>query len=120
MTRTDWQPDEEDATMSSIAPRLTRAIVAAALAVLGGSATAAQAPTSLSDSAFARLSASLSEPQGYFDTDNLISNEDSYLHVIGTLKRLGVTGGVYLGVGPDQNFSYIAAVHPHIAFMIDI
>ena len=80
----------------------------------------AQAPSSLSDSAFARLSASLSEPPGYFDTDNLISNEDSYLHVVGTLKRIGVTGGAYVGVGPDQSFSYIAAVRPHVAFIIDI
>lgn len=80
----------------------------------------AQAPASLTDSAFARLSIRLSEAPGFFDTDNLISNEDSYLHVIGTLKRVGVTGGAYVGVGPDQNFSYIAAVRPHVAFLIDI
>ena len=80
----------------------------------------AQAPVALSDSAFVQLIASVSEPPGFFDTDNLISNEDSYLHVVGTLKRLGVTGGAYLGVGPDQNFSYIAAIHPHIAFIIDV
>jgi hypothetical protein len=80
----------------------------------------AQAPASLTDSAFAHLVATLSEPPGYFDTDNLISNEDSYLHVIGTLKRLGVTGGAYLGVGPDQNFSYIAAIRPRVAFIVDI
>jgi hypothetical protein len=29
-------------------------------------------------------------------------------------------GGVYLGVGPEQNFTYIAAVRPKIAFIIDI
>jgi hypothetical protein len=80
----------------------------------------AQAPHALTDSAFATLSARLSEPPGFFDTDNLISNEDSYLHVIGAIKRLGVTGGAYIGVGPDQNFSYIAAVRPHVAFLIDI
>ncbi|HEY6218657.1 MAG TPA: hypothetical protein VIV65_01285, partial [Gemmatimonadaceae bacterium] len=80
----------------------------------------AQAPTSLADTAFAALSARLSEPPGYFDTDNLISNEDSYLHVVGTLKRVGVSGGAYIGVGPDQNFSYIAAVRPKVAFIIDI
>jgi hypothetical protein len=80
----------------------------------------AQVPTSLTDSGFAALSNRLSEPPGYFDTDNLISNEDSYLHVIGTLERVGVNGGAYVGVGPDQNFSYIAAVRPKIAFIIDI
>ena len=69
---------------------------------------------------FARLVASLSEPGGYFDTDNLISNERGYLHVLGALDRLGVRGGAYVGVGPDQNFSYIARVRPAIAFVIDI
>lgn len=72
------------------------------------------------DSSFAQLIAALSEPGGFFDTDNLISNEASYLHVLGPLRRLGVTGGAYIGVGPDQNFSYIAAVRPEIAFIIDI
>ena len=29
-------------------------------------------------------------------------------------------GGVYLGVGPEQNFTYIAAMRPRIAFITDI
>jgi hypothetical protein len=81
---------------------------------------AAQLPRSLSDSAFASLVGRFSEPAGYFDTDNLISNEDSYLHPVSTLRRVGVSGGVYVGVGPDQNFSYIAAIRPHAAVIIDI
>lgn len=81
---------------------------------------AAQAPRGLSDSAFAALSLRLSEPSGYFDTDNLISNEDSYLHSVTTLRRLGIVGGTYVGVGPDQNFSYIAAIRPSVAFVVDI
>jgi hypothetical protein len=72
------------------------------------------------DTAFARLIELLSEPGGYFDSDNLISNESSYLHVIGKLERMGVRGGAYIGVGPDQNFSYMAQVRPSIAFMVDI
>jgi hypothetical protein len=80
----------------------------------------AQVPTSLSDSAFGALSVALSEPSGFFDTDNLVSNEDSYLHAVTTLRKLGLRGGAYLGVGPDQNFSYIAALRPKIAFIIDI
>ena len=28
--------------------------------------------------------------------------------------------GVYLGVGPEQNFTYIAAIRPRIAFITDI
>ena len=74
----------------------------------------------LADSTFARLVARVSEPGGFFDTDNLISNEASYLHVLGAMRRLDVTGGAYIGVGPDQNFSYMAQVRPRIAFIVDI
>jgi hypothetical protein len=80
----------------------------------------ASASTVGTDSAFAKLVQRLSEPGGYFDSDNLISNETSYLHVLEGMRRLKVQGGAYIGVGPDQNFSYIAAVRPNIAFMIDI
>jgi hypothetical protein len=72
------------------------------------------------DTAFARTIERLSEPGGYFDSDNLISNEASYLHVLGGLRQVGTTGGAYIGVGPDQNFSYIAHVRPRIAYLIDI
>jgi hypothetical protein len=88
-------------------------------ALLGASAlTTARA--SKDHKAFAALSARLSEPGGYFDSDNLISNETSYLHVLGKLREIGVTGGVYLGVGPDQNFTYIAKIRPKQAIIIDI
>ena len=83
-------------------------------------ATAASATTQLSDSAFAALVAALSEPGGYFDSDNLVSNELSYQHVHGAMRRLKVSGGAYIGVGPDQNYTYIARVRPKIAYMIDL
>jgi len=69
---------------------------------------------------FGLLIEELSEPGGYFPSDNLVSNETSYLHVLDVLERRGVRGGAYLGVGPDQNFSYIAEIRPEIAFIIDI
>jgi len=59
----------------------------------------------------------LSEPGGYFDTDNLVSNERGYGRVTG---RLQASGGAYIGVGPEQNFSYIARVRPSWAFIVDI
>jgi hypothetical protein len=62
----------------------------------------------------------LSEPEGVFDTDNLISNERGYLDVIPDLVSRGVRGGAYIGVGPDQNFTYIARVRPAIAYIIDV
>jgi hypothetical protein len=71
-------------------------------------------------SSFAAQVAALSEPPGYFDTDNLISNERSYLDVVPDLKKRGVKGGAYVGVGPDQNFSYIAAIRPDVAFIVDV
>ena len=83
----------------------------------------AAAPADLrqaSQSTLAAQIAALSESGGYFDTDNLISNERSYLHVLPALQRANVRGGAYIGVGPDQNFSYIAAIRPSIAIIVDI
>lgn len=82
------------------------------------SASAQARPDSIAN--FGALITRLSESGGYFDTDNLISNESSYLQVMGALSRYGVRGGAYIGVGPDQNFSYIARIRPRIAFMVDI
>jgi hypothetical protein len=97
--------------------RFSRVVAALALAA---APVAAQTPARLEPREFGALVQRLSEPPGYFDTDNLISNEDSYLHAVTGLERYGVRGGVYLGVGPDQNFSYIAAIRPEMAFVIDI
>lgn len=71
------------------------------------------------DTSFGAHIVRLSEPGGYFDTDNLISNERSYLHVAPVLReRAG--GGAYLGVGPGQNFGYIALLRPEVAYIVDI
>jgi hypothetical protein len=91
-------------------------------ALLLSCATAAPRPAALPapDAGFAETSARLSEPGGFFPSDNLVSNETSYLHVLGKMTELGVRGGAYVGVGPDQSFSYIAHVRPEVAFIIDI
>ena len=100
---------------------LKRLLVANLLLVFLMSAGASRvAHASRDHKAFAALSARLSEPGGYFDSDNLISNETSYLHVIGKLRELNISGGVYIGVGPDQSFSYISKIRPKLALMIDI
>jgi hypothetical protein len=77
-------------------------------------------PERLSDSAFWALSTSLSEPAGYFRSDNLVGNEVTMQHPIPDLIKNTPRGGVYVGVGPDQNFTYIAALKPRIAFVVDI
>jgi hypothetical protein len=101
-----------------IVPTLRRYLaLACAAAVALVVALAARVPT---QTGFASQIAALSEPAGYFDTDNLISNEGSYLHVLPELQRANVHGGAYIGVGPDQNFSYISQVRPALAFIIDV
>src|SRR5262245_22060007 len=69
---------------------------------------------------WADLVQSLSEPAGYFDSDNFISNETSYETVLTRLSELKLQGGVYIGVGPDQNFTYLTRLRPEQAIIIDI
>ncbi len=75
---------------------------------------------SLTDVELSRLIHQISEEGGYFWSNNYISNETSYLHVLDDLESLQVKGGVYVGVGPNQNFTYIASIRPQLAFIVDI
>jgi hypothetical protein len=77
-------------------------------------------PTSLTDAEFWQLVTTSSEPGGSFASDNFTSNEMAFPTIIDRLRAAGDTAGAYLGVGPEQNFSYIAALHPRIAFLVDI
>ena len=81
---------------------------------------AASLPRRLSDKAFWQMIVNFSEPSGVFGSENLISNETTFQDVIPTLQQRIKPGGVYLGVGPDQNFTYITAFKPRIAFIVDI
>jgi len=109
----------------SIRQRLLVASILLAFLIAGAGAKAASAQSqkqieSLSASEFARLVNDLSEEGGYFRSDNFTSNETSYLHIVDKLREIGATGGAYLGVGPEQNFTYIAKIRPRIAFIVDI
>jgi len=77
-------------------------------------------PSRLSDQEFWKLVTESSEPDGFFQSDNLVSNELTLQHIIPELVKGRSPGGVYLGVGPDQNFTYIAAMRPRVAFIVDI
>jgi len=82
-------------------------------------------PAALTNSEFWSLSERISEPDGFFrsnsgSTDNLLSNESSVSRVATELAERVRPSGVYLGVGPEQNFTYIAAIRPRIAFITDI
>jgi hypothetical protein len=91
-----------------------------ALPSLKTARTAESLPGKLSDEAFLRAVSGLSEEGGYFRYENFLSNELGFQHVIPTLRESIKTGGVYIGVGPEQNFTYISALQPRIAFIIDI
>jgi hypothetical protein len=86
----------------------------------GGASPAEPEPPALAPAEFGALVTQISEPGGFFPSDNFVSNELSYLHVLGAMRGLDVSGGAYVGVGPDQSFSYITAVRPEVAFIIDI
>jgi hypothetical protein len=82
--------------------------------------TADALPRQLSDDSFWRMISEFSEPGGSFMYENFLSNEKSYQDPIRLLTKIAKPGGVYLGVGPEQNFTYMAALLPRMAFIIDI
>jgi hypothetical protein len=82
--------------------------------------TAEQLPTRLSDQEFWKIASEYSEPDGTFHSENLVSNEIRFQTVIPSLVEKAVKGRAYVGVGSEQNFTYIAAVRPAIAFIVDI
>lgn len=84
-------------------------------------AAATALPAKLSDAEFWKLTGDISEPGGYFQiVDNFTSNEGEIGTLMSAITGRGLSGGVYVGVGPEQNFSYIAALRPAMAFVIDI
>jgi hypothetical protein len=103
--------------------RRINAVTAVALTLalyVAVSHAADQIPSRLADQEFWALTASLSEPSGSFRSDNLLSNELRHQFVIPELKETAMPGRAYIGVGPEQNFTYIAALQPSIAFIVDI
>ena len=103
-----------------LAPVVLAALVLTSPAAARQTATL---PSRLTDAEFWALSQESSEPGGYFrnaDITNLTSNEMGMQYVIPDLVARVKPGSVYLGVGPEQNFTYIAAVRPAMAIIFDI
>lgn len=92
----------------------------AAPQVVGARAAADSLPERLSNTDFWKLSQDLSEPDGAFRSDNLVSNEIWFQYVVPELLKRAPQRGVYLGVGPEQNFTYIAALQPKMVFITDV
>jgi hypothetical protein len=84
------------------------------------SMSTAAAPNRLTDQQFWSLSRDSSEEDGYFRSDNLLSNETTFQYIIPQLLKTAKQGRVYMGVGPEQNFTYMAALRPSMAIIIDI
>ena len=81
---------------------------------------AAPIPARLADSELWSMVSTFSEPGGTFRFENFLSNEIYFQNVIPALKARVKPGGIYMGVGPEQNFTYIVAVQPRMAFITDI
>src|SRR5262252_1391238 len=77
-------------------------------------------PARYSDVEFWRIVTDFSEPGGAFAYENFVSNEVSYQDILPEVTRIVKPGRAYLGVAPEQNFTYIAAVRPKVAFILDI
>ncbi len=103
---------------------LKKTIVIGVMAIVCFEAATSKAANTLpgrySDAEFWRMVTAFSEPGGAFPYENFVSNEVSYQDVIPELKRIAKPGGAYLGVAPEQNFTYIAAIRPKVAFIMDI
>src|SRR3954466_12539508 len=100
---------------------LALAVLALVLCVTPTSRPASEAlPQRLDDRTFWTLVTEFSEPNGFFRSDNLVSNEMQYQYVIPVLQQTLQPASPYVGVGPDQNFTYIAGLKPRIAFIVDI
>ena len=118
----------------SIGTALVAAVVLAAAITVASSASVAargqqtaapvaagSLPTKLTDEEFWKVTQDISEPGGYFRiADNFTSNENEVGVLMTDIQERGLTGGVYIGVGPEQNFSYMAAIKPAMGFIIDI
>jgi hypothetical protein len=93
------------------------------LLVLPGAGSDARRPTlpdRLDDATFWRTLSECSETGGTFRSENLVSNERAFPGVLQEVARRSSPASAYVGVGPEQNFSYLAALKPRIAFIVDI
>ena len=103
----------------------TAAFIVAALSLFptrpgAMAAQTATLPSEISDKDFWRMIVDLSEPGGTYPYENFVSNELQYQDVVPALKATTKPGGVYIGVGPEQNFTYAAVLQSKLAFVIDI
>ncbi len=100
--------------------RIRLAMLLAVCFFLGIAWSAEELTPQLSDEAFWKMVVEFSEPGGRFASDNFVSNELRLQRVLSDLADGRKSKGAYIGVGPEQNFTYIVALKPKIAFIVDI
>src|SRR5262245_19145509 len=100
--------------------RIFAALVLGFFVFFGFAWPAEELPLELSDDAFWAIVTEFSEPGGSFISDNFVSNERTFQRVLADLAEGRKGQGAYIGVGPEQNFTYITALKPKIAFILDI
>jgi len=113
-------PNPDNFTPRPVPAALLRAADGQSPPILNRFGTAAALPQELTSETFFKMIEEFSEPGGYFMYENYVSNERSYQEAIPSLLKIARSDGAYLGVGPEQNFTYIAAIRPAMAFIIDI
>src|SRR5438270_973416 len=99
--------------------RIVIVLVSALVLIVPSLVAADTLPREITDEAFWRMVSDFSEESGQFRFEYM-SNEQQFQYVIPRLKENRKPGGVYVGVGPEQNFTYIAALQPKMAFICDI
>ena len=95
--------------------------IAAATLLRASSATPADTiPSQIGDKEFWRFVTEFSEPNGPYPYENYVGNEVMLQRVIPAVRKQTKLGGVYVGVGPEQNFTYALALEAKMAFVLDI
>jgi hypothetical protein len=105
--------------------RITNACVAVVVVVFLISVTIASPqtpnlPAQLTDAEFWGIFTEFSEPGGVYPYENFVTNEETIQDVMPALTRVTKPGGVYLGVGPEQNFTYAVGLKAKMAIVFDI
>jgi hypothetical protein len=115
-------PRARDDTPHALAASTTASVVASAPAPPAASSLPPP-PTRaalMPDADVGPLLARLSESPGDFPSDNYVTNETSLLDVAPALRDAKLHGRAYVGVGPEQNLTYLAMLEPGVAYIVDI
>jgi hypothetical protein len=113
-------PPAASVAMSAPSPVARVESLDASAASDAGDAAAAASLSLMPDEAVGPLIARLSESPGDFPSENYVTNEASLLDVAKALREPKLHGRAYVGVGPEQSYTYLAMLEPRVAYIVDI